>query len=72
MNEGKPSFKSRSWNKKSKAKTQCVHNVNGKRFYYKNMIRIEQDHEKKNVFKISVEHIQSNVRFYFYLYLFDT
>jgi hypothetical protein len=35
MNEGKPSFKSRSWNKKSKAKTQCVHNVNGKRFYYK-------------------------------------
>ncbi len=72
MNEGKPSFKSRSWNKKSKAKTQRVHNVNGKRFYYKNMIRIEQDHEKKNVFKISVEHIQSNVRFYFYLYLFDT
>jgi len=59
MNEGKPSFKSRSWNKKSKAKTQCVHNVNAKGFYYKNMIRIEQDHEKNmysklmlNIFKV--------------------
>jgi hypothetical protein len=48
-----------SWNKKSKAKTQCVHNVNAKGFYYKNMIRMEQDHERNmysklmlNIFKV--------------------
>jgi hypothetical protein len=59
MNKGIPNFKSRSWNRKSKAKTQCVDNVNVKGFYYKNMIRIEQDHEKGmypklvlNIFKV--------------------
>jgi len=32
--------------KKSKVKTQCVHDMNAKRFYYKNMTRIEQNHDK--------------------------
>ncbi len=32
--------------KKSKAKTLYVHNANAKRYYYKNMTKIEQDHEK--------------------------
>jgi hypothetical protein len=32
--------------KKSKEKTRCVHDVNAKGFYYKNMTKIEQDHDK--------------------------
>jgi hypothetical protein len=31
---------------KSKAKTQCVHDVNAKKLYYKNMKRTKQDHDK--------------------------
>ncbi len=41
-----PIFKSKSQNKISKAKTQCVHDMNAKRFSYKNMTRTEQDHNK--------------------------
>jgi hypothetical protein len=59
MNEGIPNFKSKSWNSKSKAKTQRMSNVNAKGFYNKNMIRIKQDHEKDmypklvlNIFKV--------------------
>jgi hypothetical protein len=32
--------------RKSKAKTQCVHDLNVKGFNSKNMTRIEQDHHK--------------------------
>jgi hypothetical protein len=32
--------------KKSKAKAQCVHDVNAKKLYYKNMTRIKQGHDK--------------------------
>ncbi len=32
--------------KNSKAKTRCVHDVNAKVFYYKNMTKIKQDHDK--------------------------
>jgi hypothetical protein len=32
--------------KKSKAKAWYVHDVNAKGFYYKNMTKIEQDHDK--------------------------
>jgi hypothetical protein len=32
--------------RKSKAKTQCVHDLNVKAFYSKNITRTEQDHDK--------------------------
>jgi len=38
--------------KKSKVKTQCVHDMNAKRFYYKNMTRIEQNHDKNTYPKL--------------------
>jgi hypothetical protein len=40
--------------KKSKAKTRYVHNVNAKGFYYKNMTRIEQDHDKDTYSKLTL------------------
>jgi hypothetical protein len=39
MNKGKPDYKFRSW-------TLCVHDLNGKGFYSKNMIRTKEDHDK--------------------------
>jgi hypothetical protein len=45
-----------------------VQNKNPTRFYCKNKVIIEQGCDNKNVPKIGVEHIEINVRFYFYLY----
>jgi hypothetical protein len=52
MNKGRPSFKSRSWNEKIKSKNMMCENVNAKFFYYKNMIRTEQDHDKNTYPKL--------------------
>jgi len=52
MNKGRPSSKSRSWNEKIKSKNMMCENVNAKFFYYKNMIRTEQDHDKNTYPKL--------------------
>jgi hypothetical protein len=47
MNRSKPSFKSKSWNKKIKSKnTMCTRDVNAKGLYYKNITIAKQDHDK--------------------------
>ncbi len=46
MNENKLSSKSILQNKKTKTKTLYVHDANAKGLYYKNMTKIEQDHDK--------------------------
>jgi hypothetical protein len=38
--------------RKSKAKTRCVHDVNAKKLYFKNMTRIEQNHDKDTYQKL--------------------
>jgi hypothetical protein len=53
MSRKKPSFKSKSWNKKIKSKnTMCMHDVNAKGLYYKNMTRKKQDHDKDTYSKL--------------------
>jgi hypothetical protein len=71
MNEGSPSFKSKSKNKKSKSKNiMCAWCENRKILLQKhdnNKTRLWQD-----MFKIGVEQIESNVGFYLYLYPLGT
>jgi hypothetical protein len=55
---GKSNFKSRSWNKKTKVKTQCVHNMNAKRLYYKNMTTKKQDHDKDRYPKLVLNRLK--------------
>jgi hypothetical protein len=42
----KSSSKFKSWNNKENKKMMCVHDVNTKKLYYKNMTKIEQNHNK--------------------------
>jgi hypothetical protein len=44
--------------KKSKAKTRCVHDVNAKQLYYKNMTQIEQDHDKDTYPKLMLNKLK--------------
>jgi hypothetical protein len=67
-----PSFKSRLWNKKSKAKTWCVHDVNAKGFYFEKHDKYITRSWQRYVSKIGVEQIENNVGFYFYLYPLST
>jgi hypothetical protein len=44
--------------KNSKAKTRCVHHVNAKGFYYKNMTKIKQDHDKDTYPKLMLNKLK--------------
>jgi len=44
---------------KSKVKTQCVHDVNAKGLYHKNMIKIEQDHDKDTYSKLVLNKLKT-------------
>jgi hypothetical protein len=44
--------------KNSKAKTQCVHDVNAKKIYYKNMTRTKQDHDKNTYSKLVLNRLK--------------
>ncbi len=59
MNRSRPSFKSKSWNKKIKSKnTMCTHDVNAKKIYYKNMTRTKQDHDKDTYPKLMLNKVK--------------
>jgi hypothetical protein len=44
--------------RKSKEKTQYVHNLNVKKLYYKNMITIEQNHNKDMLSKLVLNRLK--------------
>jgi hypothetical protein len=58
--------------RKSKTKTWCVHDVNAKELYYKNMITTKWKPWQRYLPKTNVEQIESTVGFYLYLYPLGT
>jgi hypothetical protein len=54
--------------KKSKVKTQCVHDVNAKGLHHKNMTKNKQDHDKYTYSKLVLNKLKINVGFYLHLY----
>ncbi len=60
--------KQKNYNNKN---TTCVRQGFNK-IYCKNKTKTKQDYDKKKKFKTSVEHIESNVEFFLYLYPLGT
>ncbi len=70
--EGRPDFKSKSWNKKIKSKnTMCVW-CECKRILFQKYDNNTTRSWQRFVPTTSVEHTEGNVRFYFYFYPLGT